>query len=149
MWFVDLACLLRLLGRFFMSQNPAVVHTFSWKSCHSAACRSRQWCHISTIELPNFVVTMKRFHWGRYIGCVTLLPYHQCCHCCFFSLDLGFFCFLWDSGVFIENLFFFLFWSNFRNVFSIQEYSRFTCVTCGVSSQYSWVGLGLTKLFEI
>ena len=29
MLFFDLACLLRLLGRFFMSQNPVVVHTFS------------------------------------------------------------------------------------------------------------------------
>jgi len=29
MWFVDLVCLLRLLGRFLMSQNPAVAHTFS------------------------------------------------------------------------------------------------------------------------
>ena len=31
MWFVDLSCLLRLLGRFFISQNPVAVHTFSWQ----------------------------------------------------------------------------------------------------------------------
>jgi len=48
----------------------------------------------------------------------------------FFPLDLGFFCFIWDSGFFIENLFFLL-GSNFRNVccitvFSIQKYSSFT-----------------------
>jgi len=32
---------------------------------------------------------------------------NQCCHCCFFSLDLGFFCFICGSGVFIKNLVFF------------------------------------------
>ena len=47
-----------------------------------------------------------------------------------FSLDLGFSCFIWGSGVFIENLWFVWLWSNFRNaccitVFSIQEYSSF------------------------
>jgi len=31
----------------------------------------------------------------------------QCRHCCFFSVDLFFFCFIWGSGVFIENLGFF------------------------------------------
>ena len=51
---------------------------------------------------------------------------NQCCHCCFFSLDLVFFCCIWGSNVFIENLFFLL-WSSFRNVccvtvFSIREY---------------------------
>jgi len=57
----------------------------------------------------------------------------------FFSLDLEFFCFIWGSGVFIENLFFLL-WSNFRNVccitvFSIQEYSSFTGAIIIVQSQ--------------
>ena len=66
----------------------------------------------------------------------------------FFLFSLGLWVFSWKSV-------FFLLWSNFRNVccitvFSFQEYSSFTCVVCRVSSQYSWVGLGLiTKLFEI
>jgi len=33
--------------------------------------------------------------------------------------------------------------------YCIKEYSSFTGVMCRVSSQYSQVGLGLTKLFEI
>ena len=50
---------------------------------------------------------------------------------------LGFLSFSWKSGVF-------WLWSNFKNVccftvFSIQEYSSFTCIMCRVSSQYSWV----------
>ena len=49
-----------------------------------------------------------------------------------------FFCLIWVSGVFIENLFFLL-WSNFRNVFcinvfSVEEYSGFTGAT-NVQSQ--------------
>ena len=49
---------------------------------------------------------------------------------------------------------FFSLWSNFRNiccitVFSIHEHSSFKSVMRRVSSQYSWVGLGLIKLFEI
>jgi len=64
-----------------------------------------------------------------------------------FLFHLGFWGFYWKSG-------FFSLWSNFRNacyitVFSIHEYSSFTGAMCRVSSQYSWVGLGLTKLFEI
>jgi len=31
----------------------------------------------------------------------------QCCHCCFFFTRSGFFCFIWGSVVFIENLGFF------------------------------------------
>jgi len=70
----------------------------------------------------------------------TSIAYHvehiaegQCCPCCFFPLDLGFFCFIWGSVFFIENLSFFWLWSNFRNVccitvFSFQEYSNFTGV---------------------
>ena len=55
-----------------------------------------------------------------------------------FSQDLGFSCFIWVSGVFIENLVFLLLWSNFRNVscitvFSIHEYNTFTGVMCRVS----------------
>jgi len=47
-----------------------------------------------------------------------------------FSLDLGFSCFIWGSGFFIENPGFVRFWSNLRNVcciiaLSIQEYSSF------------------------
>ena len=56
------------------------------------------------------------------------------------SLDLGFFCFIQGSGVF-------WLWSNCR--FFIEEYSGFIGVVCRASSQCSWVGLGLTKLFEI
>jgi len=58
-----------------------------------------------------------------------------------FLFHLGFWGFYWKSG-------FFWLWSNFRNLCCItvffiqQEYSR-------VSWQFSWVGLGLTKLFEI
>jgi len=56
-----------------------------------------------------------------------------------FSQDLGFSCFIWVSGVFIENLVFPLLWSNFRNVscitvFSIHEYNSFTGVMCRVST---------------
>jgi len=43
----------------------------------NATCRSRQWCRISKIELPNYVVTVKRFHWGTNIGCLPLLPCHR------------------------------------------------------------------------
>jgi len=57
----------------------------------------------------------------------------QCCHCKFFSLDLGFFCFIWSSGFcgFYWKSGFFWLWSNFKNVccitvFSIQECSSFT-----------------------
>jgi len=61
-----------------------------------------------------------------------------------FSLDLGFFCFIWDSVVFIENLGFISLWSNFRNaccitVFSIQEYSNFIGIMCAVSTVASIV----------
>jgi len=48
-------------------------------SLPDATCRSRQWCHINTIELPNYVVTMKPFHWGRDIGCFLSLPHHCSC----------------------------------------------------------------------
>jgi len=64
----------------------------------------------------------------------------QCCHCCFFSLDLLFFSVL--SGVlgFSLKICFFLLWSNFRNVcwitvFSIEEYNSFTGVICRVNRQ--------------
>jgi len=69
----------------------------------------------------------------------TQTSWQQCRHCWGFCTR---------SGVF-------WLWSNFRNVcciteFSIQEYSSFPGVMYRVSSQYnSWVGLGLTKLFEI
>jgi len=61
----------------------------------------------------------------------------------FFSLDLGFFCFIWGSAVFVENQFFLL-WSKFRNVCCItvdfiKKYSSFIGVMCRVSSQYTWV----------
>ena len=58
----------------------------------------------------------------------------------FYSLDLGFFCFIQGSGVF-------WLWSNCR--FFIEEYSGSIGVVCRASSQCSWVGLGLTKLFKI
>jgi len=56
-----------------------------------------------------------------------------------FSLDLGFFCFIWGSGVFIENLGFFDSGQIFVNVcritvLSIQEYSSFTGAICAESS---------------
>ena len=38
-----------------------------------------QWCHTSMIELPNYVVTMKRFHWGTDIGCLPSQPNHCSC----------------------------------------------------------------------
>jgi len=55
-----------------------------------------------------------------------------------FSLDLFFFCFIWGSGVFIENLGFSDSGQIFVNVcritvFSIQEYSSFTGVICAES----------------
>jgi len=76
--------------------------------------------------------------------------WNLCSHCCFFSLDLFFLLFV---GILLQIWAFWL-WLNFRNVcciavFSIREYSSFTDIICKVSSQYSWVGLGLTKLFEI
>ena len=56
-----------------------------------------------------------------------------------FSLDLGFSCFIWCSGVFIENLGIVSLWSNFTNVccitvFSNQDYSSFIGVMCRVST---------------
>jgi len=67
----------------------------SWQICHvtksccsshifisifpNATCRSRQWCRISTIELHNYLVTMKRFHWRRYIGFLPSPPYVCSC----------------------------------------------------------------------
>ena len=58
----------------------------------------------------------------------------------FFSLDQGFFCFIWLSGVFYWKCVFLL-WSNYWSAccitaFSIQEYSSFTGVMCRVSIQY-------------
>jgi len=80
MFFFDLACLLRLLGRFFMFQNPVVVHTFLQQVFpNRLTCRSRHWCHITRIELPNYIVTMKSFLWGRYIGYLPSPPYHWSC----------------------------------------------------------------------
>ena len=40
-----------------------------------------------------------------------------------FSQDLGFSCFIWGSGVFIENLGFVWLWSNFRNAYCITVFS--------------------------
>ena len=71
----------------------------------------------------------------------------------FFSLGLGFFYFIWGSGVFIEYLGFFKLWSNFWNicwftVFSIQEYNNFIGILCRVSSQCT-VRLSRAKLNQI
>ena len=56
----------------------------------------------------------------------------------FLSLDLGFFCFIWGCGVFVENLGFFDSGQIFVNVcgitvFSIQEYSSLSGVICAES----------------
>ena len=45
----------------------------------NATCRSSQWCHITRIELRNYVVTITRFHWGRDIDCLPSPPYHWSC----------------------------------------------------------------------
>ena len=68
----------------------------------------------------------------------------------FFSPELGFFCFIWGSGIFIENLGF-CFSCQILEMYVVLLYFPFenTVVShalCAVSSQYSWVGLGLTKL---
>ena len=81
MWFFDLACLLRLLGRFFMLQNPTVVHTFHSKfpqrGLSVTPVMPYQHDRIAYVE------TMKHFHWGwaRDVGCLPSPPYHWHCSC--------------------------------------------------------------------
>ena len=72
---------------------------------------------------------------------------YQCCHCCFFSLDLGFFCFVWGSG-FLLKIWGFVTVVKFEKCMlyycifhSIREYSssfhrRKMCSV--ISSQYRW-----------
>ena len=55
MLFFDLACLLKL----HVTKTCCSPHIFI-TSFPNASCRSRQWCHITGIELSKYVVTMKR-----------------------------------------------------------------------------------------
>jgi len=63
---------------FHVTKSCCSPHIFI-TSVPNATCRSRQWCHITRIELPNYVVTMQRFHWGRDIDCLLSPPYHSSC----------------------------------------------------------------------
>ena len=69
------------------------------------------WIFLTSANWACFSVKLPI--WGLFskFSCLFLqhilasLPWrNQCCHCCFFSLDLFFFCFIWGSAVFIENL---------------------------------------------
>jgi len=75
--------------------------------CFSAKSSLLISCGFITAKLP-FVNTAKLPLKSRHAHfSFAYASFDQCCHCCFFSLDLGFFCFIWGSGVFIENLGFF------------------------------------------
>jgi len=77
----------KMCSPFWFVAPPAAI---SWRRAYcsphifiasfpNATCQSRQWCHITRIELPNYVVTITRFHWGRDIGCLPSPPYYWSC----------------------------------------------------------------------
>ena len=92
--------------------------------------------------------------WVIYAQVIFMAAWYTVLPLLFFFTRSGVFLFYLWFWVFYRKSEFFLLWSNFRNVccitvFSIQGYSSFTCVMGRVSRHYSWIGLGLTKLFEI
>jgi len=77
MLFVDLACLLRLLGRFS-------CHKILLYSTHFRGKLSQRDLSVTPVmpyhyDRIAYAATMQRFHWGRDIGCLPSPPYHWSC----------------------------------------------------------------------